>query len=224
MSVYESGMYERMGARPHRRGDLLLLVQSWPRAVKYLSCVLVGVPIWYVIGILITFSPEISRELGVQGVVVAGRSVMFCYIGLIFGDLSSGLISQWMRSRKRAIGLFLVLTTLSMLGFLFSRGHSEGAFYALCVMLGFSTGYWAMFVTVASEQFGTVTTTAPNFVRGSVVPLTMAFQALRGEMSLARSALIVGLVSMTIAFLSLWRLKETFGKDLDYFEERHGQV
>jgi MFS family permease len=224
IGIYESGMYQASRLNKEvRRGDLRMLLGSRERLIRYLSCILIGMPIWYVVGILLTFSPEIARELGVQGPVAAGKSIMYGYIGLAIGDIASGFSSQWLRSRKKVLLVFLALTAVSIVVYLFSYGATVPIFYFLCGILGFANGYWAVFMTVASEQFGvnlraTVTTTAPNFVRGAVVPLTLAFQGLRGQLTLLQSALVVGFLCMLMAFLALSALQETYGKDLDYLE------
>jgi MFS transporter, putative metabolite:H+ symporter len=223
VSIFESGMYKTAKSQKIRRGDFALLFNSRERAIKYVSCILIGIPIWFVIGILVTFSPEISRELGVTGPVSAGSGILYTYVGLIFGDLASGVLSQLIRSRRKVVFTFLIITGFFIVVYFSATGLSPEMFYALCVLLGFGTGYWAVFVTIASEQFGTnlratVTTTAPNFVRGAVVPLTLAFQALKQNLSLTDSATIVGAVAMSLAFIALTQLKETFGKDLDYVE------
>jgi len=226
VSVVESGMFEQVQSRQEiSRGDLKLLFSSRERIVRYLACIAIGVPIWFVIGILITFSPELGKELGVQGVVKSGQAVMMAYIGLSLGDLASGLISQCLQSRRRAILVFLGVTAVFAVIYLTGVDLQSDAFYWVCLLLGVGTGYWAMFVTVASEQFGTnmratVTTTVPNFVRGAVVPLTMSFQWLHGGMglSLRQSALGVGVVSLALALLGVLSLKESFGRDLDFHE------
>lgn len=205
------------------RGQFHRLLLNPEALGRYLCCILIGVPIWFVIGILVTFAPELSRELGVEGVITGSRSIMWCYLGLSAGDLLAGLVSQWFESRKKAVLVFLLVTLGLVFVYCNLRGVSEFGFYALCVGLGLSTGYWATFVTIGAEQFGTniratVATTVPNFVRGSVVPLTLAFTALRAQMSLINAALVVGLVSLTLAFVALYFLKETFSKDLDYVE------
>jgi putative MFS transporter len=206
------------------RGQLHALLVKPQLLKRYLGCILVGVPIWFVIGILITFAPELSRELGVVGLVTGSKAIMWAYVGLSAGDLASGLVSQWLRSRKKAVLLFLSLTLSLTVLYSQAAGWSEFSFYALCAALGFGTGYWAMFVTIAAEQFGTnvrasAATSIPNFVRGSVVPMTAAFQFLRQDNGLINSALILGMVTLVIAALSVHLLDETFSKDLNYFEE-----
>jgi MFS family permease len=223
--VAESGMFRAMDDRAGvRRGNFLALFTDWQRFRRYLNSVVIGIPIWFVVGVLITFSPEFAISLDISGVVSAGNAVMFCYLGLIFGDFSSGFLSQLLQSRKKAITLFMLLTVAGIALYFLQTGQSPAFFYGVCTLLGFAGGYWAIFVTVAAEQFGTnlratVATTVPNFVRGMVVPITMLFQLGRNYLSLEASALAVGAVCLVAAFLALAGLEETFHKDLDYFEE-----
>ena len=225
IGVYESGMFEQTRAQAHvRRGNFLSLFATTDRARRYVCVILIGVPIWYAVGVLITFSPEFGRALGMAEAPSAGRAVLFAYVGLAVGDVASGLLSQLLRSRKKVVLLFLVLT-VACVGLYFSVAASSlGAFYAVCTALGFATGYWAVFVTMASEQFGTnvratATTSAPNFVRGAVVLLTSAFQAATPALGVVGSGVAVGAVAITVAFASLAALDETFAKDLDFLEE-----
>ena len=224
IGVFESGLFEGVKQTTVARGNFFALFARPARTRRYLSAVLVGLPIWYVIGILITFAPELGAAVGVTPAPRAARAVLFAYLGLTAGDLASGLISQWMRSRKRALGLFLSMTLACILIYFAPFAKPLGLFYAICFALGLSIGYWAMFVTVASELFGTnlratATTTAPNFVRGAVVPVTLLFQALREPLGLSAAGLTVGLLTVTIAAVALWGLDETFGRDLDFVED-----
>jgi predicted MFS family arabinose efflux permease len=223
--VAESGMFKAMEAKSGMsRGNMLALFTDRGRFFRYINSIMIGVPIWFVVGVLITFSPEFGVELGISGPVSAGNAVMYCYLGLVFGDLSSGLLSQLLQSRKKVILLFMLLT-VGAVALYFLQGHqSPQFFYVVCAVLGFAGGYWAIFVTVAAEQFGTnlratVATTVPNLVRGMVVPITMLFQFFRGLFGLESGALLVGAICVTAAFLSLSALEETFHKDLDYYEE-----
>ncbi len=224
IKMFESGMYKSIRESNVSRGNFFKLFTSKDRFFKYINCILIGLPIWFVIGVLITSSPEFSKLFKVQGeVITAGKPIMFAYIGLIFGDFASGFLSQAIKSRKKIVGIFLLLTLIFIFIFLFSSQISLTQFYALCVALGFSIGYWAVFVTIGSEQFGTnlratVTTSVPNFIRGSVVPITFLFGLLRGSMGMIYAALVVGILTVIIAFISLYKLEETFGKDLNFME------
>ena len=224
VKLLESGLFEQTKSQSVRRGNFFALFKPFTRLVKYASCIGVGLPVWFAIGVLITFSPELAKALGVVGEIKGGSSIMYAYIGLSLGDLASGLLSQVWKSRKNSIALFLGLTLLSTLLYVFGMaGASAASFYGLCVLVGFSVGYWAVFVTNASEQFGTnlratAATTVPNFVRGGVVPITLAFSALKVHVGLPYAALTVGIASLLLAAWSWSQLAETHGKDLNYFE------
>lgn len=223
-SVVESGMFLKATEKPIERGNFFALFTSRKKLAKYIRCTLIGLPIWFVIGILVTFSPEIGNHFALNEIVDAGKSVMLCYLGLSLGDITSGCLSQLLASRKKVVLLFLVLTVCSISFYLTASNSSITVFYFSCSLLGFSIGYWALFVTIAAEQFGTnlratVATTVPNFVRGAVLPLTFCFNYLRTVTDMITSAWIVGIFTIFIALLALWKMKETFGKNLDYFEK-----
>ncbi len=223
IGTYESGMFRQMERSEVSKGNFFKIFSGWPIFLKYLNSVLIGIPIWFVVGILITFSPEFANALNIKGVVNAGNAVMFCYIGLIAGDFSSGLLSQLWKSRKKAVLFFVFLTAFFMLLYFNLTGATAEIFYGACTLLGFAIGYWAIFVTVAAEQFGTnlratVATTVPNLVRGSVVPVTFLFQFAKSQLGILNGAALIGILCLIVAFFSLWRLEETFHKDLDYME------
>jgi MFS family permease len=223
--MLESGMFAAVQSNKSiKKGDFLSLFTNRKRFMKYLRCILIGLPMWFVVGILIILSPEFAVKLGVTGSVAAGKSIMYCYSGLVLGDLISGFSSQVFRSRKRVVLTFLLLASALIIVYLNANNISVNLFYALCFVMGISIGYWAVFVTVASEQFGTnlratVTTTVPNFVRGGVVLITLSFEALKGSFGLAGAAAIVGSVTIILAVISLFFMEETYDKDLDYLEE-----
>ncbi|WP_156180708.1 MFS transporter [Rufibacter radiotolerans] len=223
IGVYESGMFARTQQQAVARGNFLSLFTNTTRFLKYLKCILIGIPIWFVIGVLITFSPEISQALNIPAPISAAKGIAFSYLGLTLGDLASGLLSQKLKSRKKVVTIFLLLLACIIALFLLAQGASETYFYALCVALGFGGGYWAVFVTIAAEQFGTniratVTTTVPNFVRGAVVILTLSFKGLQDNLGILETAALLGAVSILIALLSISTLPESFSKDLDYHE------
>jgi MFS transporter, putative metabolite:H+ symporter len=224
VSVYESGMFTNLKkTQDVTRGNFISLFTNSRRFWKYLKCILIGVPIWYVVGILITFSPEFGLALGVQDTVSAAKAVSFCYLGLVFGDFASGYLSQKFKSRRYIVIAFLLLTAVFVGIYLLSNSLSLDTFYIICGLLGFSGGYWAVFVTIAAEQFGTniratVTTTVPNFVRGAVVPLTISFSYLKDGIGLIPGALILGCITLILAIFAILSLDETYAKDLDYME------
>jgi MFS family permease len=223
ISVFESGIFLKTKEKTIERGNFFQLFSNKTRFKKFMGCIFIGLPIWYAIGILITFSPEFAKALGIGGVVGAGDAVMFSYIGLAVGDLSSGSISQLVGSRKKIVAVYILLTLAFVLMFLFLPVRTLGFFYFACFMVGVGIGYWALFVTIAAEQFGTnlrstVATTVPNFIRGTVVPLTLAFKFLRGEIGIINGALIIGIATIIIAFIALRAIDETYGRDLNFEE------
>ena len=188
-----------------------------------MGCILIGLPIWYTIGVLVTFSPEFASVMQISGVVSAGDAVMFSYIGLAVGDLISGVSSQIVGSRKKIVKLFILLTLGFVVFYLFMPVKTSAFFYFCCFLLGVGIGYWALFVTIAAEQFGTnlrstAATTVPNFIRGTVVPITLGFQYLRGHFGIIYGALIIGIITTIIAFISLKLIDETYGRDLNFEE------
>lgn len=225
IGVHESGMFAGLKQRAGvRRGDFFALFTSARRLRRYLFVILSGLPIWFVFAILVSLAPEMGAALGLDPAPTAARAVLWAYVGIALGDLASGTLSQWLRSRRKVMALFIALTGVMLGLYLALGGRSLATFYTLCAGVGLASGYWAVFVTAASEQFGTnlratVTTTAPNFVRGAVPVLTAGFTALKPGLGAPGAALGVGLVCLGLALISVWRLAETFGRDLDFIEE-----
>jgi predicted MFS family arabinose efflux permease len=223
--VHESGMFAQVKASGVSRGDFFSLFTHWDRFTRFLASILIAVPIWVANAILVLGSPEFAQALGVTGPVSAGDAVALFYGGLVVGDVSSGVLSQLIRSRKKVVTGFLAMLVVAYgLYFLLGRGASPAGFLALVGLLGFTSGYWAIFATVAAEQFGTniratVATTVPNFVRGLVVAVTLTFAWLKPHLGLTRAALAVGAFWFVLAFWGALRLRETFGVDLDYVEQ-----
>jgi hypothetical protein len=183
-----------------------------------------GIPTWFVIGILATLSNEVGVALQIKEVIVPGLAIMWCYVGLAAGDLLSGVISELLRSRKKAIALMMAFTLVMALLYLFGGVQSTGTFYGLCAAMGFGIGYWAMFVTVGAEQFGTnlratAATTVPNMVRGLVIPMTLGYQYLKPSIDVINAAAVVGIAAFAIGFFSILTIPETHGKDLNYVEK-----
>ncbi len=225
IGLVESGMFnETTDNKQVQRGNMWMLFNNWSRLKKYLCCILIGLPLWYVVGVLITFSPEFGRALNATGIIDAGKGIMYCYIGISIGDVVAGLLAQVLKSRKKVMLIFILLTTVVVAIYLNSFGLTPEGFIMLSLLLGFASGYWATFVTIAAEQFGTnlratVTTTVPNFVRGSLVAITLGFQFFKDQIGILEGAMVIGAITVVIALLALSQLKESFGKDLDYVEE-----
>ncbi|MBK8551178.1 MAG: MFS transporter [Ignavibacteria bacterium] len=223
MSVYESGMYKSIKEKNISKGNFLMLFKNKELFHKFAKCILIGLPTWFVMGVLITFSDKFAEAQKLSGTINPAQSIMYAYIGLIAGDLISGYLSQVLRSRKKVVLIFLILNCIFISAYLFLNNFGVTYFYFMCGMLGFSNGYWVVFVTNASEQFGTnlratVTTSVPNFIRGTTVPITLTFQYLSGYVRIIYGALIVGVICLVIAIIASVKTKETFGKELDYVE------
>lgn len=225
LGTFESGMFKQMaGQHQVAKGNFFMLFKNKERFLKYLYCILIGIPLWYVVGVLVTLSPEFGKELGATEKLDAGKGIMFTYFGIAIGDVVTGLLAQVIKSRRKTVFIFHLLSVVSVVCYLTSRGLSGDTFIWLCLFMGFSVGYWATFVTIAAEQFGTniratVTTTAPNFVRGALIPINFLFIYLSKIYTNITAAFIVMGILTAIALFALSQLKESFNKDLDYVEE-----
>ncbi|SDF06184.1 Major Facilitator Superfamily protein [Dyadobacter soli] len=222
-NVFESGMFKHAKERSVVRGNIFMILTNGKRLGKYLMAILVGLPIWFVVGILITFSPEFGAAKGIEG-INAGKAVMLAFSGQVGGDIVSGLLSQYMRSRKKVIRLFIVLSLAMVIGYLLIPMQDLFSFYLLCTLLGFCNGYWTLFITIAAELFGTnlratVATTVPNFVRGATIPLAALFVSFKPDLGVIQSGLVIGIATAVVALLALYFLEETFTKDMDFVEK-----
>ena len=222
VGILESAIFKNLKEKNIKRGNFFSMFTEKQLFAKYSKSIIIGLPLWYCVGILILFSPEFAKEFGISG-VNAGNAIMLCYIGLTVGDFGSGYISQKIKSRKIAIAGFML--SALVLGIMYGTlsGASSTMFYLVCFLIGVSCGYWALFITVAAEQFGTnirstAASTVPNFVRGMVVPMSAGFIALKPSFGLLGAAAIVGALVFAAGLIALWKLEETFHKDLDYIE------
>lgn len=225
VGVHESGMFKSIEKASMVKGSLKMLFSNKSRIKRYVSCLLMGMPAWFVVGILIYQAPEFGKSLGIEGDISAAIAIRNCYLGMTFGDFTSGAMSQLMRSRRNVLLLFFILTAIFMGFYLFLPFHSVDMLYLACGLLGFGVGFWAIFVTVAAELFGTnlralSATTVPNFARGMMVPLSAIFVVLMEQLhDRIFAAVIVGSFSLILAFIGWSMLPETYGNDLDFIEE-----
>ena len=223
VGVLESGMFKNIQFASVSKGNFLMLFSSGKRLRKYLSSILIGLPTWYVIGILITFSKEFGKSMGIRGTIDPGKAVMFAYAAISVGDILAGFVSQWLKSRKRALYLFYAITAFSIVWFFNLQGSDVTTLYIVSALLGFGTGFWAIFVTMAAEQFGTniratVATTVPNMVRGSLTLVSLLFTQLQSSVDYVKAGWITGIVVMIIGIVSVILAEETYHKDLNYLE------
>lgn len=224
IGVFESGMFKNMSGKSQlAKGDFLSFFTNGRRLKLYLRCIGIGIPTWYVIGILATFSNEFGKVLGIGEAVKPGLAVMWCYIGLAGGDLLSGVISYYLSSRKKAVAIMMFFTLVGTLVYLFAGIQTATGLYLMCLWLGFGIGYWAMFVTIGAEQFGTnvratAATTIPNMVRGTVILMTTFYTSLKPQIMEINAAAILGFLCFGIGFYCILTVPETHDKDLDFIE------
>ena len=229
VGALESGMFKNMQTHQNeiKKGNFFMLFNNKKRMFKYLMCIIMGLPVWFVVGILISLCESYfeNKLFTLTEDITTGSAVMYCYIGLSIGDLLSGILSQLFKSRLKVVFIYLLFSVFVIVLYLFGLdGKSASFFYFVCILLGIGTGYWALFVTIAAEQFGTnirstVTSTVPNFVRGAVIPISNSFKYLVPAIGIVTGAMIVGGICLLLAFLSTLILKESFSKDLNYLEE-----
>lgn len=226
VSVAESGMFKQVKDSNVSRGNVLMFFNNASRFRKYMLAILIGLPTWYVIGILVNLSNRFADAFYGATKVDSGRAIMFAYAAIATGDILIGLVSQYFKSRKKALYLFYAFTIVGLLLFFSPLNNSDTAMYAICAWLGFSTGFWAIFVTMGAEQFGTnlratAATTIPNMVRGALPLINLMFLNLFQKSwgwSLIQSGIITGIVVMTITLIAAYFTQETFHKDLNYVE------
>jgi len=223
MSVFESGMFHEVRKMKIARGDFTMFFTDKIRFRKYMLSILLGLPTWYIIGILVSFSDKFGKEFAIKEDISPGKAIMFAYAAISVGDVFIGFLSQSLKSRKKALYIFYGITAILIALFFSQENGSAIQMYILCAGLGFGTGFWAIFVTMAAEQFGTnlratAATTVPNMVRGSLPLIILFFKGLRNSMDYITAGLITGIVVMIIAVLSAIFTEETFGKDLNYIE------
>lgn len=222
ISVSESGIYKTIEHQSVSKGNFLSFFTNKDRLIRYLKCIAIGLPTWFCIGILAVLANQFAPELGIKD-LNPGKAIMWAYVGISAGDLASGFISHFLKSRKMAIFYMLIFTIIGVVLMLFGNTDTETKYYVFCVWLGLGTVYWAMFVTLAAEQFGTnirntATTTVPNMVRGLVPVMIFGFDFFKKDFSVIVSAAIVGIIVFGLAFYSSLTVSETHDRDLDFTE------
>jgi len=221
---FESGLFKEQNESDTTKGDIRMLFTDRSRLKRYINCLCIGLPIWFVVGVLVTQAPEIGAALGAIDTLSAGQGVMFTYIGISIGDVLAGVFAQVLKSRKKVVFICQLVIIGSSLVYLLSDGITATKFLTLAFIMGLGVGYWATFVTISAEQFGTnlratVATTAPNFVRGALIPSTVLYGYLVNAFGIAPAAITMVLLLSGIAIYSLTQLEESFDKDLDYQEK-----
>ncbi|CDT16676.1 MFS transporter [Sphingobacterium faecium] len=224
VGALESGLFKTAESKTVVKGKFSMLFTDKHRFKRYLYCLCIGLPIWFVVGVLVTQAPEIGKALHAPATLSAGKGVLFTYLGISLGDLLAGLLAQVLKSRKKVVLICQMVILISASWYLLSDGLSETRFVWLCFFMGLGIGYWATFVTISAEQFGTnlratVATTAPNFVRGALIPSTMLYGILVNQWGIIIAAFVMIFFLSGIAIYALTQLEESFDKDLNYLEE-----
>ena len=223
VGVSESGLFEGTRAAAVHRGNPLQLL--WPprRFMRFALVVLSAMPIWFVGGVMFVFAPEIGRAMGIADAIEPAKVIFWAYLGVVAGDVLSGTVSQIVQSRTRTIIGFLAALAASIALFFAVAPRGPTAFYLMMALVGAATGYWAIFVTTASEQFGTnlratAATSAPNFVRAMAVPITSIWLAIKPSMGAVEATWTLGICCVAVGIVATLALDETFHRDLDYLE------
>jgi MFS family permease len=228
ISVAESGMFHAVKKQVHvQRGNFFMFFTNGKRFRKYFLAILIGLPTWYVIGVLVNLSNRFAKELYGENHIDSGRAIMYAYIGIAIGDILIGLVSQYFKSRKKALLSFFMLCAVGLVLFFSTYNNSDTRMYWICTLLGFSTGFWAIFITMGAEQFGTnlratAATTIPNMVRGALPLINLMFLDLFQKnwgWGLLKSGMITGVIVMGVTLVAFYFTEETFHKDLNYIEE-----
>ena len=222
-SVNESSLFNRVKASNIERGNFLMFFTNRKRFVRYLKCILIGLPAWYIIGVLVTFSDQFGKAFGIPD-IEPGKAIMFLYLAIAFGDLSVGLISQQLKSRKKALFIFYGITIVFIILYFFQEGGTAESFYLICAGLGYGTGFTVVYITMSAEQFGTnlrasAAISIPNMVRGMLPLIILLFRFTRDLFdSYVTGGWVTGVILISIGLLAAWYTEETFGKDLDFVE------
>ncbi|WP_298157013.1 MFS transporter [Flavobacterium sp.] len=222
VGVFESGLYKDIAKTSVAKGDFLSFFTNAKRLKKYLRCIAIGLPTWFCVGILAMMANQFAPEMGIRN-LQPGKAIMWAYIGISVGDFASGMISHLLRSRKKAILYMMLFTLIGVSLMLGGATRTESGYYFFCAWLGLGTGYWAMFVTVAAEQFGTnirstATTTVPNMVRGLVPVMLIGFNYFKPSMGVIFSAAAVGIIVFALGIYATVSIEETHNRDLDFTE------
>ncbi|MEN9598263.1 MAG: hypothetical protein RL596_574 [Bacteroidota bacterium] len=223
VSIFESGLYSQLKNKKVERGNYMMLFNNRERFMRYFKCIMIGIPAWYVIGVLVTFSDKFGEAFGIEG-IDPGKAIMYQYAAIAFGDITAGLLSNYFKSRKKALFIFYGITSIfTLLYFIQPLGTVQGMYW-ICAGLGFGTGFSVVYITMSAEQFGTNlrATTAisvPNMVRGALPLIILLFKLLRDITgSYITGGWITGIILMLIAVIAALNIEESFGKNLDFIE------
>ncbi len=224
VSVYESGMFTHERKEKVQHGNFFMFFTNYSRFKRYMLGIMVGLPIWYIMGILVQLSDKFGKQFGIKEDISPGKVMVYMYVAISVADFLAGIISQALHSRKKALYIYYAIMIIGVILYFRQYNGTAAGMIMICMLIGFGTGFWALFVTIAAEQFGTnlratATTTTPNMVRGSLVLVALFFEYLQQHASFIASGAITGVVVILLGCFALYKMKETYGKDLDFIEE-----
>lgn len=226
MKVFDSGLYNMAKTEGVKMGRLSMIFTNKERFVRFSRAILIGLPVWYVIGILITFSNEFAKEFKIEG-FDQPKSLMLQYVALAFGDMSAGFLANYLKSRKKTLYIYYTILTIVIAAFFISEGGGSATnMYLFCMALGFGAGISVLYITMSAEQFGTnlratAAISIPNLVRGFLPVMLILFQLLRSKSvfnDYITGAWVVGIIVLVCSWLAVYYTKETFGKEMDFVE------
>lgn len=223
IQVQESNIFKNVQESQISKGNFLMFFNNRKRFAKYMQCILLGIPVWYIIGILVTFSDQFAKSMGING-VDPGTAIMCLYMAIAAGDFSVGWLSQRLQSRKKTLFIFYAIAILFTILYFLQHNGSPTWFYIICMGLGYGAGLNVVYITSSVEQFGTnlrasAGISIPNMVRGTLPLMILLFKGLRVFFgNYLTGGWVTGLIIFAIGITAAWALDETYGKDLDFTE------
>ena len=222
-TVYESGMFTHEKKEQIQHGNFFMFFNNYNRFKRYMLGICVGLPIWYIMGILVQLSDKFGKQFGIKEDISPGKVMVYMYVAISVADFLSGILSQLLKSRKKALYIYYAIMIVGVILYFTQYNGTSAGMIGICMLIGFGTGFWALFVTIAAEQFGTnlratATTTTPNMVRGSLVLIALLFEFLQRHTSFIISGAVTGVIVILIGCVALFKMKETFGNDLNFSE------
>ncbi|MBI3441231.1 MAG: MFS transporter [Proteobacteria bacterium] len=215
--LFESPLFDALAIEKERRGRFwqILLYRTLLR--KWLCCIFILAPNFFITGFLLTLAPEFAKAAGIAMPIKANIALALYFTFAVAGDFMSAYLSERWRSRRRVLFIFMSANTALALVYLFLTPHEPQFFYVLCAIFGFFN-LWAISTTVAIEQMktglrATTTTSSMNFARACLVLINLGFIALKPH-GTAEAALMVGALFFTMGFAAIYYLDETYGRPL----------
>lgn len=223
-SVKETNPFLDLENQESERGSWVMIFKN-RRLLKILfNAILLGFPIYFFISIPIKFATDYGKELGltIKGTI----PIIVFYIAMSVSDIIANYLCQLFENRKKVLYFYLGLCTISVfLLHFYPPTTPEQYFYLFSPLMGFASGYWALLITFTNEQIGTnirstYTTAVPNVVRSLFIPIQLLLTVLQPTFGTSTSVFYIGVLAVILALLGLYSLKETWGKNLKFIDEK----